>query len=210
VHVVDGRVLGGAPEVVAPWLLNKVLESDRYGDGRPRRGRIVEVEAYGGADDPASHAARGPTPRCRTMFGRPGLLYVYRSHGIHWCANIVCGAEGTGAAVLVRALIPIDGVEAMAAVRPTARSTRELCRGPGRLCQALGITGADDGVDLLDPASPVRLLDDGVLPPRRPARSGRVGVSRAAERPWRFFVVDEPCVSAGRPGQPAASAAAPS
>ena len=129
--------------VIGPWLLNKLFMKDG------RVGRIVEVEAYRGADDPASHAYRGQTKRNAVMFGPPGRLYVYFTYGMHWCANVVCGPEGLAQAVLVRALAPVAGVEGMRASRPASRRHRDLCNGPAKLCQALGITGADNRVDLL-------------------------------------------------------------
>jgi DNA-3-methyladenine glycosylase len=189
---------------VAPYLLNKVLV---HGE---RAGRIVEVEAYHGSDDPASHAYRGLTPRTAVMFGPPGFLYVYFTYGMHWCANVVCGPDGEAAAVLIRALEPLRGVEAMRESRPAARRDIDLCNGPAKLCQALGITGADSGTDLLapsprsarrprtvpsEPAVPVRLEDDGTGPPRRPGRGVRIGIRVAAERPWRFWVAGNPHVS---------------
>ena len=175
---------------VAPRLLNKVLVS---GD---RSGRIVEVEAYHGANDAASHAYRGLTPRTAVMFGPPGFLYVYFTYGMHWCANVVCGPEGEAAAVLIRALAPMTGLEAMREARPAVRSDRELCNGPAKLCQALGITGADNGSDLLVPAEgAVRLVDDGTPPPRRPGRGTRIGIKEATEKRWRFWVPADPCVS---------------
>jgi DNA-3-methyladenine glycosylase len=174
---------------VAPLLLNALLA---VGD---RMGRIVEVEAYGGADDPASHARRGRTLRNATMFGRPGLLYVYRSYGIHWCANVVTGAHGVAEAVLVRAVEPVRGVEAMWADRPRVRRERDLASGPGRLCAALAISGADDGADLTAARSRVQLLHDGLGPPARPEVTTRIGISRAVDRPWRFHVPAHPGVS---------------
>jgi DNA-3-methyladenine glycosylase len=171
---------------VAPRLLNKLLVT---ADGRA--GRIVEVEAYHGAQDPASHAFRGRTPRNQVMFGPPGHLYVYFSYGVHWCANIVCGPIGEAQATLLRALEPVAGVELMRQARwrdQRRQDDRDLCRGPGRLCQALGIDGTLDGADLTTKDAPVWVADDGVEPPARPLVTGRVGISVAADRPWRFAV----------------------
>jgi len=169
--------------VVAPELLNKVLATR---DGRS--GRIVEVEAYCGADDPASHAFRGPTARNATMFGPPGHLYVYFTYGMHFCANVVCGDEGEAGAVLLRALVPVAGLDQMLTARPLARTEAQLCSGPARLCQALGIDRALDGIDLLDPAGAVSICDDGTPPPATPGVSTRIGISRATDRLWRFYV----------------------
>src|SRR5579875_892504 len=121
---------------VGPWLLNKLLVRGA------RAARIVEVEGYRGAEDPASHAYRGPTDRNRTMFGRPGLLYVYFTYGMHWCANVVCGAEGAARAVLLRAARPVAGLAEMQAARPAARTARDLCSGPAKLCPAFGRYGS--------------------------------------------------------------------
>jgi DNA-3-methyladenine glycosylase len=143
-------------------------------------GRIVEVEAYT-EDDPASHAFGGATDRNASMFGPPGHLYVYRSYGIHWCANVVCERAGRGAGVLLRALEPTHGLDRMRARRGIA-DARLLCSGPGRLTQALGVTGVDDGADLSRP--PFVLV-----PPSVPAvveQTTRIGISRAVEQPWRY------------------------
>ena len=185
--------LTGDSRGVARRLLNALLV---VGD---RVGRIVEVEAYRGAQDPASHAHRGPTARNAAMFGEPGRLYVYRSYGIHWCANVVAGTEGVAEAVLVRAVAPVAGLDGMRAARGGRVVDRDLANGPGKLCAALGITGDDDGTDLLDPTSRVRLLRDGIDPPTRPVRTTRVGITRAVDRPWRYLVRDHPGVSRGRP-----------
>lgn len=175
---------------VAPALLGAVLSAGGCSV------RIVEVEAYGGAQDPASHAFRGQTARNASMFGLPGHLYVYRSYGIHWCANVVTGPAGRGEAVLVRAGAVIDGIEQARALRPAARRDVDLARGPGRLCAALAITGDHDGADLLDPSSAVTLhLDPSCTPVV--GSSARVGISKAVERPWRWFVVGNPNVSRG-------------
>ncbi len=188
----DRRDLAGDAPSVAPTLLNKVLV--RGG----RAGRIVEVEAYTGADDPASHAYRGETARNAVMFGPPGRCYVYFTYGMHWCANVVCGPPGKAHAVLIRALHPLDGLEAMRTARPAARRDVDLCNGPAKLCQALGITGADGGSDLLDGSGPLLLADDGVDPPIRPGNGVRIGISVATERALRWWVPDDPSVSPTR------------
>jgi len=183
----------GSPLVVAPLLLNKLLVT---ADGRA--GRIIEVEAYWGAQDPASHAYRGRTARNATMFRRGGHLYVYLSYGMHWCANVVCGPEGEAQAVLLRALQPVEGLDLMRAARwrdQRRRDDRDLCRGPGRLCQAMGIDRSDDGIDLTRPSSPVWIADDGVAPPESPAGTARVGISVGTDLPWRFAVGDHPGLS---------------
>jgi DNA-3-methyladenine glycosylase len=175
---------------VAVALLNKVLIAD---DGRS--GRIVETEAYCGSFDPAAHAYRGKTARNATMFGKPGLMYVYFTYGMHWCCNAVCGEEGEGVAVLLRALAPLTGLDAMRAARPKARTDRELCSGPARLAQALGITGAQDGIDLVSGNGGLRIVDDGMPPPDSPVVTGRIGISRAVDEPWRWYVPGERNVS---------------
>ncbi len=178
---------------VAPDLLNKLLV---VGDGRA--GRIVEVEAYCGADDPASHAFRGRTARNATMFGPPGHLYVYFTYGMHFCANVVCGAEGEASAVLLRGLTPVNGVDEMWTVRPRCHRERDLCAGPARLCLALGIDRALDGADLVTGDRGVVVADDGTPPPLAVASSARVGIRVATERPWRYYVSGAPGLS--RPG----------
>lgn len=166
---------------LGPDLLNKLLVAP---DGRA--GRIVEIEAYAGTDDPASHSHRGQTARNATMFGSPGHLYVYFTYGMHWCANAVCGEPGDGTAVLLRALEPVAGLELMRSARPKARNDRDLCRGPARLAQALGITGSVDGTDLA--SGPYRIVDDGEPPPSSPVSTPRIGITRATELPWRWYV----------------------
>jgi DNA-3-methyladenine glycosylase len=171
---------------VAHDLIGALLLVDGIG------GIVVETEAYA-PDDPASHSFRGRTTRNRTMFGPPGHLYVYRSYGIHWCANVVCEPDGSGAAVLLRALEPAVGIEEMRE-RRRVHDVRLLCSGPGRLTQALGITGAHDGLAVDRP--PVALepapRDDVVVGPR-------VGISRATERPWRYALKGSAFVSRPRP-----------
>lgn len=160
-----------------------------------RAGRIVETEAYCGVIDPAAHAYRGPTVRNATMFAPAGHLYVYFIYGMHWCANPVCGEEGEGVAVLIRALAPLAGLDAMRAARPACRRDRDLCRGPARLCQALGITGAHDSLDLVGAAGHVTIVDDGTPPPDDPVVTARVGITKAAAEPWRWYVPGDPHVS---------------
>jgi DNA-3-methyladenine glycosylase len=179
------------PVTVAPLILNAILV------GPAGAGRIVEVEAYDGAFDPASHAFRGPTPRTRTMFGPGGHLYVYRSYGMHWCANVSCRGTGVAAAVLIRALKPLGPLEPLRANRPGV-GDRDLTNGPGKLCAALAITNAHEGVALFDPASEVRLYRDDVAPPRAPVQTRRVGISKAVDEPWRWYVADDPNVSRPR------------
>ena len=166
--------------------------------------RIVEVEAYEGAEDPASHAFRGRTERNRAMFGPPGRLYVYFTYGMHFCANVVCGPEGQGSAVLLRAALPLDGLEAMRAGRPDRLGDAKLCSGPARLCRSFGIDRSRDGADLLGAGAGIRLVRDAVGPPARPAQGPRVGLSARAGAaqgwPWRFAVADAPAVT--RPPPP--------
>jgi DNA-3-methyladenine glycosylase len=182
--------------VVAPELLNKLLVAEG------RVGRIVEVEAYRASEDPASHAYRGPSRRNATMFGPPGHLYVYFSYGVHWCANAVCLPAGTAHAVLLRALAPVAGIEEMREARGGARRDRDLCSGPGRLCQALGIGREHDGADLVTGAAGVALRDDGTPPPTEPGVGPRIGIRQAAELPLRFWVPGEASVSRARPAPP--------
>ena len=169
---------------LAPLLLNKVLVHGK------RSVRVVEVEAYAGAEDPGSHAFRGMRPRNATMFGPPGHLYVYRSYGMHWCANIVCGDEGWASAVLLRGATPLTGIEEMYGSRPGIVRDRDLAAGPGRLCQALGIDGTFDGTDIVNGAGGVVLYDDGTPPPENPGVSIRIGLSpgKGEESPWRYYV----------------------
>ncbi|MEO6032352.1 MAG: DNA-3-methyladenine glycosylase [Burkholderiaceae bacterium] len=176
--------------VVAIELLNKILIGR---DGR--RGRIVETEAYCGALDPAAHTYRGKTVRNATMFGPPGHLYVYFTYGMHWCCNAVCGEKDEGIGVLLRALTPLKGLEAMRVARPKAHRDRDLCSGPGRLTQAMGITGAHDGIDLVTGKGGFRIAGDGTPPPKELIATGRIGISRGAEQLWRWFVPGDPNVS---------------
>lgn len=147
--------LGERASALAPRLLGARLSS---GSGPERVAvRLSEVEAYEGADDPASHAFRGPTPRNDVMFGPPGHLYVYFVYGMHWCANLVCGPQGTASALLLRAGEVVEGLAIARARRPAARRDVDLARGPARLAQCLNLSRADNGIDLLDKSARVRL-----------------------------------------------------
>lgn len=183
---------------LAPRLLGAVLSS-RVG-GLDVAVRLTEVEAYEGLDDPASHAYRGPTPRTAVMFGPPGYLYCYFSYGMHWCANVVCDVDGRASAVLLRAGTVVRGVPAAFARRPAARTERDLGRGPARLAACLGLNAATNGVDLLASDSPVRLESLPARQARGVMNGPRVGISAAAERPWRFWLPGEPSVSAFKAG----------
>jgi DNA-3-methyladenine glycosylase len=178
------------PTQVAPELLNKLLVRD---DGRA--GRIVEVEAYAGAEDPAAHSYRGPTARTATMFGEPGHLYVYFSYGMHWGSNAVCGEVGQGWGVLLRAIEPVAGLERIRQARPGIAHAHALGSGPGKLSQALGITKALDGADLVTGDRGMRIVSDGVPPSIEPVIGPRIGISKAVHYPWRWHVPDHPHVS---------------
>ena len=187
-------LLAGDPVTSARRLLGAVLRC------RGVSAQVVEVEAYGGPaqgpwPDPASHAYQRLTPRNAVMFGPAGRLYVYRSYGIHLCANVSCGPDGTPAAVLVRAAVIKSGLSTARTRRGSAVTDRVLARGPGNLCSALGITLLDNGIDLFDSRSMVTVE----LTEPLPATAGpRVGVSAAADLPWRFWVCGRPEVSAYR------------
>jgi len=182
------------PRVLARALLGRVLVHDDPRAGR-LAGLIVETEAYAGADDPASHAYRGETPRNRVMFGPPGVAYVYFTYGMHHCFNVVCGAVGQPSAVLVRALEPLLGLAAMQRRRAGVEGAR-VARGPGSLARAMGLDLRLDGADLT--RGPLWIAD---LPPRRLGRrigrGPRVGITRAATFPWRYWLIGSAAVSAG-------------
>jgi DNA-3-methyladenine glycosylase len=188
---VSAKLLAVDPLAAARRLLGAALT------GRGVTAMIVEVEAYGGpADGPwpdaAAHSFRGPTGRNKVMFGPAGRLYTYRSHGIHVCANVVCATDGVAGAVLLRAAAVEAGLEVAQARRGEIVRPAALARGPGNLCSALGITMDDNGLDLFDARSPVRLT----LGEERIGVEGpRVGVSKAADRPWRFWLAGRPEVS---------------
>jgi DNA-3-methyladenine glycosylase len=181
-----GAALEGSAVEVAQALLGWTLLVDSVG------GVIVETEAYT-ADDPASHSSAGRTDRNASMFAAAGTLYVYRSYGVHWCANVASGAVGEGAAVLLRALEPTQGLDVMRERRGRTGDDRALCAGPGRLAQALGIDASFDGLRLdADPfalRAPAERLAIAATP--------RIGISKAVDRPWRFVVRGSRWVSAG-------------
>ena len=191
IAAVSARQLSVDPLTAARRLLGAVLV------GREVSAMIVEVEAYGGPDagpwpDAASHSYPGPGLRNSVMFGPAGRLYTYRSHGIHVCANVVCATEGVAGAVLLRAAAIESGLDVAQGRRGESVRPAALARGPGNLCSAMGITMEDNGIDLLDARSPIRVMldekHDGVCGPR-------VGVSKAADRAWRLWLAGRPEVS---------------
>jgi DNA-3-methyladenine glycosylase len=198
------RFLSAPPEQVAPRLLGKVL-AHKSASGLIA-GRIVEIEAYLGphneTPDPAAHAHRGPTPRNQVLFGPAGHAYVYSIYGKYFCMNVSCETPGRAGSVLIRALEPLAGLARMALNRglnPDSQSIAikpsQLTSGPSRLCQALGITRPiHNGVDLLDPASPLQLLDDG-FPVTEVHVTARIGITHAADLPLRFSLRNHDCVS---------------
>jgi DNA-3-methyladenine glycosylase len=159
--------------------------------------RLTEVEAYDGAADPASHAFRGPTARNSVMFGPSGHAYVYFTYGMHYCVNLVCGPAGTAAAVLLRAGEVVGGLDAVRDRRPGVRE-RDLARGPARLTVSMGIDRELNGVDVTRPASPLRVLAGDAVPEDVVRRGPRIGVSAAADLPWRLWIDGEPTVSTYR------------
>ena len=191
-----GRLTGSALEV-APALLGSVLRHETV-DGTVAV-RLTEVEAYAGADDPGSHAYRGPTRRNEVMFGPAGRLYVYFTYGMHYCCNVVVGDEGVASAVLLRAGEVVEGVE-VARTRRGKAPDRDLARGPARLCSALGIDREHNGADLS--AGPLTLRLGEPPGPGLVERGPRVGLREAADHPWRFWLAGEPTVSVYRPAAP--------
>jgi DNA-3-methyladenine glycosylase len=181
--VLGGDFFARSVHEVAPDLIGVTILVDGVG------GPIVEVEAYD-EEDPASHAFRGRTARNAVMFGPPGYAYVYRSYGIHWCINFVCNVPGRAEAALIRALAPEHGIEQMRARRGLL-ADRALCSGPGKLCQALGITREQDGLPL--DAPPFELIAREETPPI--VTGPRIGITRAVEHKWRYGLEGSPFLS---------------
>lgn len=199
---IERRFFAQPPEIVAPLLLGKLL-ARRTADGW-LAGRIVEVEAYYGPHsaipDPAAHSFRGVTPRNAVMFGPPGHAYVYFIYGMYYCVNVTCEPEGMAGCILIRALEPVLGEAAMERNRKLAASASGamLTGGPGKLCEALAINREEhNGLDLLDPGSPLQLREDGF--PAGPIEiTPRIGIRHAADLPLRFALANNPCVSRPR------------
>ncbi|MBM7772997.1 DNA-3-methyladenine glycosylase [Actinokineospora baliensis] len=186
------------PVDASKLLLNATLRADSA-EGTVEV-RIVEVEAYRGGDDPASHCYRGKTPRNEVMFGPAGHLYVYFVYGMHFCANVVSLTDGVPGAVLLRAGEVISGLELARARRPASRSDAELAKGPARLTSVLGLKADHNGIDLTDPSSPVRLYRGDPVQPDQIRVGPRVGVAVAIDVPWRFWVDGSKAVSSYRRG----------
>ncbi|MFC7221373.1 DNA-3-methyladenine glycosylase [Streptomyces polyrhachis] len=191
----DPDFLSHPAEEVAPELLGSVLTS-KTPEGTVSIA-VTETEAYSGTADPASHAYRGRTPRNAVMFGPAGRLYVYRSHGLHWCANVVTGTDGLASAVLIRAGRVIEGEDLARKRRGERVESPRLARGPGNLCQALGITAEHNGTDLLTGAL-VTLSEGEPVPTAHIQVGPRVGVSKAHDWQHRFHLAGDPTVSAYR------------
>ncbi|MFI2378818.1 DNA-3-methyladenine glycosylase [Streptomyces sp. NPDC018964] len=188
-------LLAHPAEEVAPKLLGSVLTC-KTSEGTVSIA-VTETEAYSGTADPASHAYRGRTPRNAVMFGPAGHLYVYRSHGLHWCANVVTGTDGIASAVLIRAGRVIEGEDLARERRGKKVESPRLARGPGNFCQALGITAEHNGANLLTGTSV--MLSEGESVPAELIQAGpRVGVSKAHDWQHRFYLAGDPTVSAYR------------
>jgi DNA-3-methyladenine glycosylase len=185
----DWQFLDGRAEEVAPRLLGCLLVREL--DGRQLIGRIVEVEAYD-QTDAASHSHHGRTPRTDIMFGPSGFLYVYFTYGMHYCMNVVCGLEGYGSAVLIRALEPVEGREVMAQNR-NGKTGVEVANGPAKACQALAIDKCLNGHDLRE--SPLKLIVQPPLDPTQIVQTTRIGITHAKDVPWRFYERDSAYVS---------------
>lgn len=198
-RLIDREELAADVLLAATRLLGCTVEADTP-DG-PVAVRLVEVEAYRGADDPASHSFRGRTPRNGVMFGPPGHLYVYFVYGMHFCANVSCLDDGEPGAVLLRAGEVVSDLPTAHARRPTARRPADLARGPARLASLLGLGREHNDVDVTDAGSPVRVLAGPPVDPGTVRTGPRVGVAAAHDRPWRYWIDGAPAVSQYRPGR---------
>lgn len=179
---------------VAPRLLGCVVRTSVGGEEVAVR--LTEVEAYDGARDPASHGFRGPTPRTSVMYGPAGFVYVYFTYGMHWCANVVTGVEGHASAVLLRAGEVVEGIEMARARRPRCRRDVDLARGPARLATCLGIDGSLSGHRIGEPPLTLDLAEP--VPDDQVLEGPRVGISKAIDHPWRFWIAGEATVSVHR------------
>jgi len=210
IHLKNAKLLGRSffnrdPRIVSRQLLGKLIV--RKEGRRVLAGRIVEVEAYLGADDAAAHAAAGRTPRNEVLFGPPGHAYVYFIYGVHYCLNISCLPEGDAGCVLIRALEPVEGIEAMAGARGlhitkadfgSVHTARRIASGPGKLCEALQITRTrDNGKDMLSRRSDLMVIDDGYRA-KKVSTTARIGITKSAEMPWRYLIEGNTFVSGKR------------
>ena len=196
--VVPSSFYERAPDIVARAMLGKLVVRELK--GKRLVGRIVEVEAYFGTEDPAAHSYIGRTARNAVLFGPPGIAYVYFIYGMYYCLNVSCEPDGQAGGVLIRALEPVEGLATMAKLRklPANPKPQLLTSGPGRLCQALDITrAAHNGLDVTDAASPLKIEDDGFVPDSILV-SPRIGIRHAAELPARYFIDDNKFVSGSR------------
>jgi DNA-3-methyladenine glycosylase len=190
----DRPVLEVAPDLLGRLVVHRTEDGDVTA-------RLTEVEAYDGPNDPGSHAFRGRSKRNGTMFGPPGHVYVYFTYGMHYCMNLVCGPPGLPTGILLRAAEITDGAELARKRRPTAKSDRELARGPARLVEALGVTRGDDGADICGDGP--LTVHHGTAAPKELTRTGpRVGLRDAPDFPWRFWIDGDPTVSVYRPHVP--------
>lgn len=190
----DRPVLEVAPDLLGRLVVHRTEDGDVTA-------RLTEVEAYDGPNDPGSHAFRGRSKRNGTMFGPPGHVYVYFTYGMHYCMNLVCGPPGLPTGILLRAAEISDGAELARKRRPTAKSDRELARGPARLVEALGVARGDDGADICGDGQ--LTVHHGTAAPKELIRTGpRVGLRDAPDFPWRFWIYGDPTVSVYRPHVP--------